>query len=309
MGYSSINGSGDYSDNTFFASFDYGYNNEKLAFGLGIKYYSDNIDGYTVENTDSDDTLFTGDASNYIVPNINFNYKLSAEKAILYFDVDGELRSNDFATLSGVNPYLAPGLSLPQSSVEYDADFGLKGRVAESKLGYNIYVGFTQITNNVYWAYYEIEGEDYADNYFLASYSNQHNINFNLELEYQPTSNLSLQFGVSHANYNNDEDQLYADGDSNTKLRFNGEYSISKLKFGVNAQLLSSRECSQIILGELSTVEIPTTFDMGLSVDYRYNDKFVIFADVNNLFNSNIYNWLHYREYGINLLAGVKIQF
>ncbi|MFI3289623.1 MAG: hypothetical protein SNH55_07350 [Rikenellaceae bacterium] len=304
LGYNNISGSDDYNNDTFMAALSYGYSNDKLALGLGFRFYSDNVDLGEDKTVDGLDKI-----TNYFLPVVNLDYKVNDDKVTLYFAADGEFRYNDFATLSGINPYLSPELIVPKSSLESDIDLGLKGRAAGDKFGYNIHVGFTYIKNNLYWAYYQMTDTDSTENMFLASYSDQHNINVNVDLEYKPLSDLLLQFGISHANYTNDRDQQYADGVANTKLRFAGEYNLSKLSFGLNAQLLSSRECGQIIDANYSTVEIPTTFDMGASVDYRYKDNFVIFADVNNIFNSDIYNWVYYREYGINFVAGVKIKF
>ncbi len=317
LGYNSISGSNDYLDNTLKLGVKYSYVNEQLLFGLGLDFYNDNVsfgvyDGYDYDvNLEEEAYSYSGSSDcNYIVPKLNLDYKLSADKAIVYLSVDGELRQNDFGSLSAINPYLMPGTTTLESSVEYDADFGLKGRVANDKFGYNLYVGYTHILNNVYWAYYITGLDDLTTNGFVASYSDQHNINVNLDLEYQPTSNLLFQLGLSQRNFNNDDQQLFADGEANTKIRLDGKYRTGKVQFGVNAEVLSSRECSQILNStEITNVEIPTTVNMGLSFDYYHNNRFVIFADVDNLLNDDIYNWLHYREYGINFTAGVKIQF
>lgn len=324
IGYNSISGSDEYSDNTFVTGLHYAYSGDKLSLGLGLNYYNDIIN-YELENpnydyknegsTDQPQPLYGYSTnSNYVIPKINLDYKLSDDKAIVYIAVDGDINHNNFARLSSINPYITPGLSMPESSVEYNADLGLKGRIANNKLGYNFHVGYTNVVNKLYWAYYEIGAVDtnnnqFVNNMFDASVSDQYNINLNLDLEYQPTSNLLFQLDLMHANYTNDEKQVYADGDANTQVRFNGQYRVGKMHFGLNAKVMSSREFSQLNMYKLSTVELPSTIDMGLSVDYKHNDKFVIFADVENLLNDDLYPWLHYRGYGINFAAGVKLQF
>ncbi|MFI3247901.1 MAG: hypothetical protein R3Y39_02100 [Rikenellaceae bacterium] len=313
LGYHSINGNNDYHDNTFNFNLKYNYVNDRLSVGVGVKYFNDNIGiglDYDLENNNSFNTDYYTDTNmDYVVPSVNLDYKLNSERIILHFGIDGDIKHNDFATLSSVNPYLTPGLMLPRSTVTYDADFGFKGRVADNRFGYNIYAGYTYVTNNVYWAYYELDSDDYTNNLFVASGSDQHYISINLDLEYQPVSNLLFQLDATYATYTNDDDQIYADGMPDATVGFDILYKAGKLQFGLNTEVMSSRDCSQIANNMLSDITIPTTVNLGLSLDYNHNDKFVIFAEVDNLLNDDIYNWLHYREYGINLTAGVKIEF
>ncbi len=321
-GFESIWGSEEYTNRTVDFAASYGVSGESWGAKVGLKYYNDRV-GYD-PNKVSYVALLNGvsngsngsngsNVGNYVTPDVEVSYNISGRKVVGYFKADGELQHHDFATLSRENPYLIAGLFAAESGVKYSNMVGVKGSLASGRFGYNVYAGYEAVKNNMYWALVESNMGSSAENYFVASYSTQHSFSFNSDVEYQPNSELNLWAAFSASSYDNDKEQIMADGESTVELRLGAKYRVAKWRFGVDGELLSSREYTlfsgQHNWSSSDRVEIPATFDLGLSVEYRFKRSMLFFAEVNNLFNDDLYRWVGYREYGINAMAGIKMEF
>lgn len=312
--YRYVGGSNDYRSNTIGGSILLGFKGENSKFDLGMDYYHDEI----AFGSGASNVAYSidGGLKNYYIPNVNFEYQLSSTKAMAYFTFDGDLLYNDFASLSSRNPYIAAGLFGVTSSVDYGVNLGLKGTIADKRLGYNISGYYSWAVNKLFWALNEssITSSTYVDNSFAASLSNQESIGMVVQSEYRPNSKFRFDFEGVWANYYENDDQPWADGESNLELRLGGEYRVKALRVGVDCEVLSSRLCSVISSksygsSSLYTVKIPTTVDLGFNVDYTLKSDMVIFCELNNLLNDDLYEWVRYRDWGVGGLVGVRFEF
>lgn len=307
-GYDMSSGSEGYRNNTMNLNLAYRYESSMTwEMQLGLKYYNDKVNYDATAQSVATKLGYVTNVSrcNYVVPDVELLYHLNSSKVVGYFSAGGELLYRDYATLSEENPYLADGLFASKSGVEYDLRFGLKGALSKGRFGYNIYARYGVVKNNLYWALVE----SVTENYFVANFSNLQSFGANVELQYKPHSNLIFDLDFSASNYKNNKDQLYEDGMSAVEIALSGKYSLKSWRFGVTAAYESSRDCSAIQSNVLYSVEVPAFFDLGLSVDYRLKESFVIFADVTNILNQDMYEWVRYREYGIGAMVGVRFQF
>lgn len=63
-------------------------------------------------------------------------------------------------------------------------------------------------------------------------------------------------------------------------------------------------------LGEVMTdVQTPTTVNLSFGADWRVNNRLAIYLRGDNLANADLYRWMGYKEYGIGVIAGVKVEF
>ena len=54
---------------------------------------------------------------------------------------------------------------------------------------------------------------------------------------------------------------------------------------------------------------LPSRFNIGINLDYNYNDAIGGFIHLNNITNSRKYIWQGYKEIGINLMIGFGYSF
>ncbi len=320
VGYNNITGSSDYLNSTLDLGVQYIVRNDsRWSMMFGFKYYRDMVsyDKYmatevALSNDDGSNIYDRSDRNvgDYIIPDVEISYKLKSDRVVGYMKSTGELLHRDFATLSEENPYLAAGLFAVESGVVYDVSFGVKGRSRKGYFGYNIFAEYNANKNNLYWALYEASNNiSYINNYFIATYSTQHNVDLNLEMEYQPMSNLLFGADLKLSCYTNNGTQPFEDGNATIELDIDANYSVGSWVFGLNGELLSSRDYSVVRYSILYAERVPTTFDLGLSADYTLKNSMKLFAEANNILNNNIYRWVGYREYGVNAMVGVKVQF
>ncbi|MFR9565504.1 MAG: hypothetical protein SNG14_08260 [Rikenellaceae bacterium] len=326
-GYRSVWGADDYLNNTLNIGAKYGARGENWGVKVGFGFYNDRVSysphqvGCVALSDNDTRALWSGSGTgldldnrvgNYLVPDVELSYNISGRMAVGYFRSEGELLYRDFATLSRENPYIAAGLFSAESGVRYNTSLGVKGAINDGRLGYNLSLGYEAIKNNLYWVLVESWNGSATDNAFLASYSTQSSFSLNGSIEYQPLSNLNLWTEFKFASYDNDEMQVLADCEPSVELRLGAKYRLGNWRFGLDGELLGSRECSWACYPYNWTtydrVEIPATFDLGVSVDYRVKRSMVIFAEARNLINDDLYRWVGYREYGINVMAGVKME-
>ncbi len=314
-GYNVVSGSDSYCNNSFDVGANYRYVTGDWSFDVAIKYLNDRVE-YNSDDAEyvavaADNTPYKGPTSHYFLPDVDVSYGLYGEQAIVYGCLTSELLHYNYATLSEVNPYIAPGLFASHNGVEYDFDFGLKGRFKERRFGYNLYVGYTVTQNNLYWAFIE-QGmaDDVVDNYFLASYSLQNCLSFNFEMEYMPMSNLLFGFDFAVNSYSHDKDQVLEGGMPSTVFGFDARYSAGAWRFGLDFDVASQRMCSVINTNDvMSSVEIPLGLDLAFNVDYRLKNGMVLFAEIDNILNSDLYKFVRYRELGVGGVLGVKMEF
>ena len=50
-------------------------------------------------------------------------------------------------------------------------------------------------------------------------------------------------------------------------------------------------------------------FDLGLGADYKWDDRLVIFAEIDNLTNRKYQLYYNYPVTGLQLFAGIKLKF
>ncbi len=315
VGYENISGNDDYLNSTYDASLCYIYSKDLFTLKLGLQYYYDRVsyNSYSasavarangsVGNTDDSNN------NSYITPDIEIEYHLKQDRVVGYVKSSGELQHRNYATLSEENPYLAAGLFAAESGVVYDVNFGLKGRFKSGVFGYNIFAEYYTNKNNIYWALVEESNNSYLDNYFVANYSTQHNIDLNVELEYKPLSNLIVGADMRLSCYTDNGSQKFEDGGATIELNLDARYDVGSWSFGLSGELVSSRMYSVYRGSILHSEELPTSFDLGLSAEYKLRGSMRIFIEGENLLNSDIYRWVGYREYGINAMAGIRMQF
>ncbi|MFR9594323.1 MAG: hypothetical protein SNI57_07225, partial [Rikenellaceae bacterium] len=171
----------------------------------------------------------------------------------------------------------------------------------------------TTTSNALYWALCE---EEYSsgcfDNYYIANCGELKELSINFDLKYRPLADLTVTGGGSATHYMSLMDVSVSK--PAVKLYAGGEYAIKRVLFGIKVDFNSAIYTPKIVsMLDASTitsdVKISPTINLNAFAEYKLKNDMILFAEADNLTNSKQYAWAGYREYGVNVMAGVKFQF
>ncbi len=272
---------------------------------FGVDLYNDNI---SQQNIDSK-PHFT------IIPHLYFDQRIFEKRLIAYLKLDGELRHNDYASLSRRNPYIEAGWFGEKSSVNYDLDFGVKGVIGDSRLNYNLFVGYEIATDEAYWIYSQEQiTTTAANNRYFAEFADLSCLSVDLEVNYRPVPAFEMELAATVNKYFAESGVEWSVARPKTELSIGGRYRVGGFALGVKGELEGLRKTTQLYTdlmgGEyFSTIKTPTTFNLSADAEYKLNCGVVVFCELTNLLNDDLYEWARYREYGIGGLIGAKFEF
>lgn len=308
VGYDYVGGSNDYQNSSFLLGAKYAFDKSGWNLRVGGDFYYDKVSSSEESNP-----------AQYIIPHLTI--RNSANSSIQPFvELDGELKRYNFASLTSINPYVMEGMFMVSNSVEYSLRGGIMGVSTDQKLSYVAYINYTLNKKALYWGLVEDQymlssGAYGLDNYYTAQSGKLQGLSVNLDLEYRPTGDLTFKVGGSFTDYTPSEHVDLELGRPTAKLYLGGEYATNTLCCGITADLKSSTHTTLTTTyfdGYIPTqesVEIPTTINLKAFAEVALKKDLLVFVELDNIANSKQFDWMGYRKYGINALAGVKFQF
>lgn len=322
----------------------YGLRGGVVRLEVGADYYHDRIEcnpwmlWESIEEPDPvPDVNATKD--NYVLPFAHLNFDLGTDALQPFVEVDGDIRPNNFGSISRLNPYTDSWLNASgnsflrpeRSSVDYNGRAGIGGTLGHGKFDYRAYVGFSIRDHHLYWIdcgakYRAARTEDgiYLEYLFGMPgliQDRQTVLSFGGEVAYRPVSELTLSLGIHGYSYN-DAKQNISDhaqerlesGEPNFTCDFGVHYRGRKVSFGVEARMQSERKWTTLY-GYIFEAETPEPFvapfavDLRAVFDWRISSRVAIFAEGRNLLDRRLYEYPWYPEYGANCTVGVKLNF
>lgn len=292
---------------TLHAGIRYGYHGKTVHFDIGATYYLD-----VVTDESSSDI-----SSDYLIPSLDLRFDKGRSCFVPFVQIDGSLQTSDFRTLSYLNPYIfAPEPA--KSRVDYNLRAGIMGQLAQNKLSYRLYFGFSIVENQRYWYIYtnEMTQSETIHSGFLFETGTQRWGSLNVEIDYRPSSKFLFSGAVHGYLYDNNHARLCS-GQPELTARLGGEFRARKISLSLSAEMQSVRTWtlqekmidSEGNLTPAMLFRTPISVDLQAAFDWRITSRIGVFVEAHNLCNANLYDWPLYREYGIRATAGVKLQF
>lgn len=240
-------------------------------------------------------------SSLYFFPDIAINLDLTSDLSI-YGALSGNLQVITLNDISRQNRYLESGLLLLNQVNKIDVTAGVRTRIIDqfqldAALGYSVIenlplfnhdlidssrfitvydsAGIVRTSLGVNISYFS--GKQFSVNYQMKFFG--YSMNKLAEPWYQPTSlmNLLLNYHLSE-----------------------------KLKLNLNGMMMGGIKAPSPL--DLSIVELPTFFDMGIGADFAINEQFSAFGDVRNLIGS-YERYLNYPVRGLTFKLGMAYRF
>lgn len=230
---------------------------------------------------------------------------------IPYLSLDGAYQYNTYYNLSAQNPFIANGLTAPNSNIN-TLIFGFKGDV-KSKLKYDAFVGYESTDNKVMFV------NNMYGNTFAAAIEDLDAFIMGVSFKYNITQNVYVDGVWRYDNYKSITNKElgvtdnFAYGIPKHKAAFKVGYDHNKDIFGayLKATIQSKRECVSVFDGApvLSFNEIGAKVDLSLGGYYKYNNRLSFNLELNNVLGSKLYEYNFYRGIGFNALIGASFLF
>ncbi|MCV6629548.1 MAG: TonB-dependent receptor [Flavobacteriaceae bacterium] len=253
----------------------------------------------------------------YLYPQVKASYRLLEELLTAYAGVEGGLKQNSYADLADENPFVAPILDIRPSNNKHTGYIGLKGKLL-ANLAYDIR-GSYAVTDD--FAFFRktpnvnlINGADYAyGNAFEIVYNNLKTLEISGSLQFDVSSNFTLEVQAAFANYRTVDD-LPAWNLPNLKANVFADYQLGKHWFaGANIFFVGERDELDVnaftLVNPNPVRAVDAYFDANAHLGYRFNDRLSIFARANNISDNTQTRWKDYKVQGFQILAGAVYKF
>ncbi|MBR6197367.1 MAG: TonB-dependent receptor [Bacteroidaceae bacterium] len=303
-----------------------------LDFGInstsyGMKHYGSYTHAHVLPYYRFDDYDFSVKIGVYlgaggVAPDLRFEYHAS-EYTDLYAQLTGYESENDFRALNAFNPYAMlvavdePKLGEKVDDVKLKPEFhkldlkaGLRfrsdaGFAGDVNLGYDKsknraeLTALTDVQNQTFFTF--VEGSRFYANVDII-YNYDEYIKFDLRNQFNSWSlGSDYKYDVAMV-----RPQMDMDWNMDIKVAdgffVGGDLKIQSFK---KAKLSKDKKAVEKLY------ERPTTVDMGITAHYVFPTKvpFSIYANIDNLFNSNFDRFYGYRAVGPNFIIGAAVTF
>ena len=279
---------------------------EQCSFEVGVDYVYDRIKHPKPTK------------EHYVFPYLHLEFDLISDAVKPFIEVDGSLQSNDFRSLSLVNPYLVGATWLNRSTPEWEGRGGLTGHSKNNRFTYRVFLACAYRDNNLYWLVPLLDKEApkaYVAGWLRSHLERQRRFTLGGELNYRPTTAWLFDASVRFYAY---EDQHHLDhGKPEWEASAGVCYEGRKVRIGLRAHWMGERYWSMIAPDEkqiakhtlLDRYEAPSAMDVQLDFEWRISGMTALFVEGRNLLNADLYELPTMPEYGISAMAGVRLTF
>ncbi|GGG54631.1 TonB-dependent receptor [Bizionia arctica] len=293
------------------------YGNFNIGFAPTYRFIKDDltldlgVSLYYLNDTESSESKF------YVYPNITASYRVVDEVLIAFGGIKGGLIQNSYENFTQENMFVSPTLLITPTDQQYNAYVGLKGKVS-SNVSYSVQAAYLAESNKALYKHNEIEfvnpDESYQyGNSFSVVYDDVSTFNFGGELSVDVNRNLKLGLKADFFAYSTDNESEAWNLPSITGSLLM-DYQIDEHWFAGASLFYVGERKDQVYETTFPLVTYGSTtldgyFDANAHVGYHINDKFSVFAKVNNIASQNYQRWLNYPVQGIQFLAGATYKF
>jgi hypothetical protein len=235
------------------------------------------------------------------LPDVTAEIKVQDNAFFIQAGVVGRFVKNTFRNLSNINPYLAT-MTSQENTRETEFFGGLKAALGKhfnmsAKASYINYRNLALFVNDINVENtFEISNETEASNFRIhgdINYINQDKFTITAGLTLNGYTGLQVNTNAWHT----------------VPMEFNGS-----LRWWAFEKLLLKSDIYFYNGGKyrLSTGEaraLPGATDVSAGAEYKINKQFSAWISGNNLFNDKYQRWHNYEVYGLNVTAGILINF
>ncbi len=228
-------------------------------------------------------------------PDVELMYAFS-ESLIAFGGWQGAVRRNNFESLRQMNPFIISKPTLKASNYE-NRYVGVKGKLdafSYELQGYNQPIKDMPIF---------INNSPNDDRRFAVVYDTINIWGGHLGLGYKLSKEFEINLGGDYRNFNKTVYHL-----PNLDATLGAKYTFNEV-LNVRFTGFTTSGVKAFDWKNLTNTTLSPMIDLNLGADYKINDNFAIFLDLNNLLNQKYQRYNGYQAYGFNLIGGVMVKF
>ncbi len=235
----------------------------------------------------------------YVLPDIYAGYTTKGAKFTIGAGWQSSLRQNTYEQLSSENPYMYntyTPLQTRKDEVYLLAQGGAGAHFAYSgRISYMAYDQLAEFANHIA-----------NQKQFQVLYDRVNAFGIQLGARYQVANKSSIGLTAAFYSFNGDM-YKYVWHEPSTRIKADFMLNASrKLSLGAYLYMLDGIYALDI---SNNAVKLKTIADMGLNAEFLIIPRLSVFAQVNNLFNSQYQRWRGYQAYGFNIYGGLRLKF
>jgi len=257
-------------------------------------------------------SVLGNDSEFKLYPDVKFNLVLVDQVLDMFAGLDGNLDLNTMRSISNSNPFVHSGLDVASTSTNYRIYGGIKTRIT-SKSNALLSVEYANIDNQYFFSMAndavspqgELPSQSNYSNKYGVVYDDLSKLSFTGEVDLQVNKELNLYALAKYSHYSLDGLEE-AWSMPNFEMETKASYHFTD-QWLFNARLLFVGERNIMTNGDVAKLD--ALADFGLGAEYKWNDIFSVYANVNNLFDAESYLWHGYPSQGINGMIGLRLVF
>lgn len=236
--------------------------------------------------------------------------QLNVSNAVLpYIKYSGHLDNNNLEFVSRINPFVNNYANFGNSDCQHDANVGVKANISK-KVFLHINANYSHINSMMFFV--NDTSVSPLKNKFTMEYTDVDRVGAYMELALR---NIAQGLDISlkgHYYYyiklaNGERPWQTPDIDVSLKASYR---LTNKITFGVEGYFLNSCYAKEYLSdGTYAEKKMKSVIDVNLFGEYRFNEKFSVFLNLNNIACQRYYIWNNYRAQGFNAMAGLTYLF
>jgi hypothetical protein len=261
------------------------------------------------------DKGMTESAKFHVYPDLDFRFNIVPSYVGFFADLSGKLVKNEPLNVIGENPFIFPDLTIfkiPNTDYSIIAKAGLTGSTGIDG-NYQLSTSYSVVNDMLMFSNYVITGDpstSHRGNFFIPITDDGEILNIHGEMSGKIADLISFNGEGDWYRYtltNNDFAWNKPDWDASIGLKYN---LMNKIIAGVNLNALGKRKALVTtedinVAGSTSgIVDIPATFNINLSAEYRYTKTLSFWMKLNNISFNRFYEWAFYPSQRFMCLVG-----
>ncbi|HAQ65693.1 MAG TPA: hypothetical protein DCR43_07570 [Bacteroidales bacterium] len=250
----------------------------------------------------------------HIYPEARAGVNVIKDVLEVYAGIRGGQYRNSFDRLTRINPYVIRELPLKFSNSTFELYGGFHSSFSRF-IDFSGTFSSGKVENMA--LYYNPAPLFQPGNLMSVVYDDVTLMRISAEFSYQKKDIIRLIFGGAYQS-SRPTKETHAWYTPEIEGWLSGDINISpELKIKASAKFFSkmyarvdtlSNNLHSSPIGE-KIIKIDPYLDLGVGAEYRFNPRFSVFLDINNLLASRYEYWYNYKHYGINVLGGITFGF
>lgn len=256
-------------------------------------------------------SLINPDANSetFFYPNIKFQFALADKFLLSYFGFTGKLENHYFLDVAEENPFIWAGFETKPTQHKKIIFAGFKANIS-SKLSFDIRATYDEMKDNMLFVADSIGANRIQ---FLTVYDDMDMANLYAELVFNVNEKFECRLKGNYYSYFTLQNEQQAWDKPEFDVSLAATYNMQdKLLFHTDVFMIGNRFARgefDIAKNLYEEIQLESTVDVNLGVEYRYTRKISAFINLNNLIAAKYYQYNYYPTQRFHAQVGVTYAF